>query len=317
MIPDIKLKDFYLQFVSEAKTDIIKYKEKLNTTNEVIEDVYIYIEDKVNILKDYFNLDLNKYPTEWIEKKYNPKNTLYGRCIKILSTIGNHPNRVDLLQVVKYCKLLENKYKHEKMIALANNRANLKLVDYRRYITNYYNKVHKCVLQGMGYKFSYGIGTFICNHWKLDPQLMKRKPKLDYNATALKKKELIAKGIKVYDDKEAAWYQARKIPYDGVDYRVYRNNTDWYEFVFIKSQIAKAGRFDFHRTKYTATKYRGMTYADMAEQLCHNEEDIYNLQVDLRSKLNILLYKDPTKYLNYVRNAEQYKYKRRAHNSKD
>ena len=167
----------------------------------------------------------------------------------------------------------------------------------------------------MGYKFSYGIGTYIINHWKLDPKRIKNKVHLDYAATNAKKKELIAKGIKLYDDKEAAWYEARHIPYNAVDYRIYKENTDWYEFTFIKSEIFKSNNLEYQRTEYVATKYRGMSYTQMAEELCHTEEDIYNLQVDIKYKLNILLYKDPTKYLNYVRNAEQCKYKCGAHNS--
>ena len=167
----------------------------------------------------------------------------------------------------------------------------------------------------MGYKFGYGIGTYIINHWKLDPKRIKNKVHLDYAATNAKKKELLAKGIKLYDDKEAAWYAARHIPYNAVDYRVYKESTDWYEFTFIKSDLSKHYSLDYQRTEYVASKYRGMSYTKMADTLCKTEEDIYTLQVDIKYKLNILLYKDPTKYLNYVRNAEQCKYKRGAHNS--
>ena len=52
-----------------------------------------------------------------------------------------------------------------------------------------------------------------------------------------------------------------------------------------------------------------MSYQDMADQLCNNLDDIVNLNVDIKYKLNILLYKYPEKYLNFVRNAEQSKYK--------
>ena len=191
----------------------------------------------------------------------------------------------------------------------------IKFNTYRKYITAYYNKVHKCVLEGMGYKFSYGIGTYVINHWKLDTTRIKHKIHLDYAATNAKKKELISKGIKLYDDKEAAWYAARHIPYDAVDYRVYKEDTNWYEFTFIKSSIFRSSNLDYQRTEYVASKYRGMSYIQMANQLCNTLDDIYNLQVDIKYKLNILLYKYPTKYLNYVRNAEQCKYKRGAHNS--
>lgn len=315
MLPDITIKGYYLQFIHNAKNDITKYKNNLEVTLSIKEQVYKYIEDNKAILNDSFNINLDDIEIEFCQKKYNPKEYLYNIVIKLLRNIDTHPNRIVLLQLAKYCNILRNENKYNKLIELANKRKNIKFGVYRKYVTAYYNKVHKCVLNGMGYKFSYGIGTYIINHWKLDPKRIKNKVHLDYAATNAKKKELIAKGIKLYDDKEAAWYEARHIPYNAVDYRIYKENTDWYEFTFIKSEIFKSNNLEYQRTEYVATKYRGMSYTQMAEELCHTEEDIYNLQVDIKYKLNILLYKDPTKYLNYVRNAEQCKYKRGAHNS--
>lgn len=315
MLPDITIKGYYLQFIHNAKNDITKYKNNLEVTLSIKEQVYKYIEDNKAILNDSFNINLDDIEIEFCQKKYNPKEYLYNIVIKLLRNIDTHPNRIVLLQLAKYCNILRNENKYNKLIELANKRKDIKFGVYRKYVTAYYNKVHKCVLNGMGYKFSYGIGTYIINHWKLDPKRIKNKVHLDYAATNAKKKELIAKGIKLYDDKEAAWYEARHIPYNAVDYRIYKENADWYEFTFIKSEIFKSNNLEYQRTEYVATKYRGMSYTQMAEELCHTEEDIYNLQVDIKYKLNILLYKDPTKYLNYVRNAEQCKYKRGAHNS--
>lgn len=315
MLPDITIKGYYLQFIHNAKNDITKYKNNLEVTLSIKEQIYKYIEDNKAILNDSFNINLDDIEIEFCQKKYNPKEYLYNIVIKLLRNIDTHPNRIVLLQLAKYCNILRNENKYNKLIELANKRKDIKFGVYRKYVTAYYNKVHKCVLNGMGYKFSYGIGTYIINHWKLDPKRIKNKVHLDYAATNAKKKELIAKGIKLYNDKEAAWYEARHIPYNAVDYRIYKENTDWYEFTFIKSEIFKSNNLEYQRTEYVATKYRGMSYTQMAEELCHTEEDIYNLQVDIKYKLNILLYKDPTKYLNYVRNAEQCKYKRGAHNS--
>ena len=315
MLPDITIKGYYLQFIHNAKNDITKYKNNLEVTLSIKEQVYKYIEDNKAILNDSFNINLDDIEIEFCQKKYNPKEYLYNIIIRLLRNIDVHPDRIVLLQLAKYCNILRNENKYNKLIELANKRKDIKFGVYRKYVTAYYNKVHKCVLNGMGYKFSYGIGTYVINHWKLDPKRVKNKVHLDYAATNAKKKELLAKGIKLYDDKEAAWYEARHIPYNAVDYRIYKENTDWYEFTFIKSEIFKSNNLEYQRTEYVATKYRGMSYTQMAEELCHTEEDIYNLQVDIKYKLNILLYKDPTKYLNYVRNAEQCKYKRGAHNS--
>lgn len=315
MLPDITIKDFYLQFIHNAKTDADKYKDKLDLTIASKDECYKYIDANKDVLKSNFNINLNIYEKEWVRKEYNPKEHLYGILIKLLPSIEEHPKRIVVLQVIKYCNILRVEHRCRRMIALTEKRKNIKFGEYRKYIAAYYNKVHKCILQGMGYKFSYGIGTYVCNHWKLDATKMKNKVHLDYAATYARKKELLAQGVKLYDEKEAAWYAARKIPYNGVDYRVWKENTDWYEFTFLKSQIVKSGSYDYKHTEYVAKKYRGMSYTKMADELCHTEEDIYNLQVDIKYKLNILLYKDPTKYLNYVRNAEQNKYQRGAHNS--
>lgn len=315
MLPDITIKDYYLQFINNANSDIIKYKDKLYITIKVKDSLYNYIQERINIITDDFNIDLTKFDKEWINKEYNSKETLYNIIIRLLQTINEHPNKIIILQIVKYCNVLRVENRLKKLIDIARKRKTIKFNEYRKLVTIYYNKVHKCVLEGMGYKFGYGIGTYVINHWKLDPSKVKNKPRLDYAATNAKKKELLAKGIKLYDDNEAAWYAARHIPYDGVDYRVYKENTDWYEFTFIKSIIFRSSNLEYQRTEYVATKYRGMSYIKMAETLCNTIEDVYNLQVDIKYKLNIILYKDPTKYLNFIRNAEQCKYKRGAHNS--
>lgn len=315
MLPDITIRDYYLQFIHNAKIDIAKYKEKLELTVKLREEVYKYLNDNKTILSSVFNINLDACEKEWINKEYNSAEYLYNRAIKLLQNIDEHPNRIVLLQVTKYCNYLYIEYKCKKLIELATKRKDIKFPQYRKYITNYYIKVHKCVLQGMGYRFGYGIGTYVINHWKLDTERIKNKLHLDYAATNARKKELLAQGKKLYDDKEAAWYAARHIPYDAVDYRVYKESTDWYEFTFLKPEVCRNSSLEYQRTEYIASKYRGMSYTKMADELCKTDEDIYNLQVDIKYKLNIMLYKDPTKYLNFVRNAEQCKYKRGAHNS--
>lgn len=315
MIPDINIKGYYLQFIYNAKVDIAKHKESLETTIKIKKELYDYLHNNKSIIKDSFNINLDKIDIEWNNKTYNPTEYLYKVCIALIKNTIDHPNRVVLLQLIKYCNILRNEYKYNKLIELADKRKNIKFNTYRKYVTAYYVKVHKCVLQGMGYKFSYGIGTYVINYWKLDKKRMNNKHYIDYAATNARKRELLAKGEKLYDDKEAAWYAARHIPYNAVDYRIYKQNTDWYEFTFIKTRLVNCNSLEYQRTQYVATKYRGMSYTDMADQICKTEEDIYNLQVDIKYKLNIMLYKDPTKYLNFIRNAEQCKYKPGAHNS--
>lgn len=315
MIPDIDLKGYYLQFISDAKVDITKYKESLSTTKEIKEKLYNYIDHNKHSIDKDFNIDVTKFDKEWINKEYNSSETLYNKVIKLVNNINQHDSKIHLLQIIKYCNLLRTENKYELAIELANKRKDIKFSVYSKYVVSYYNKVHKTVLEGMGYRFGYGIGTYCINHWKIDPARAKKTKRVDFAATALRKKELIAQGAELYDDKLAAWYKQRNIPYSGVDYRVYKNESHFYEFTFIKSDIFTSSSLEYKRTEYVANKYRGMSYTDMAIKLCNNIEDVYSLQVDIKYKLNIILHKDPTKYLNFIRNAEQCKYKRGAHNS--
>ena len=44
MLPDITIKGYYLQFIHNAKNDITKYKNNLEVTLSIKEQVYKYIE---------------------------------------------------------------------------------------------------------------------------------------------------------------------------------------------------------------------------------------------------------------------------------
>ena len=62
---------------------------------------------------------------------------------------------------------------------------------------------------------------------------------IDFAATNKKKKELIAKGLKPYNEKEAKWCKDNHIPYDGVDYKVYKNDECWYEYCLLGCRLTK------------------------------------------------------------------------------
>lgn len=313
MTPDINTKGFYLQFITNAKKDIESYKESIEANGEVKEQLYNYIATKKDLILNDFNIDLDNYEKEWIDKQYTTAETLNEKVRKIVYTLSDHPNRIILLQVIKYCAALKQEYKYNRLIILAHKRKNIKYGEYVKYITAYYNKVHECVLNGMGYKYSYGIGVFVINYWKLDRSKLFKTRMVDFAATAAAKKEILDKGLIPYDEKEADWYKMRNLPYHGVKYKVYKEDNHYYEFTFIKSDIFTRSSLQYKKVEYVATKYRGMGYEKMAEVLCPKIEDVYNLQVDIKYKLNIILHKDPTKYLNFIRNEDQLKYKRGAH----
>lgn len=316
MVSDITIQDYYHQFIHNANKDIKTYEQIAKDIIKDKEEHYNHIKDYVSFVRNSFKVDLNTIE-EWSTKKYNDKEYLYQLFMKFIKDETDEKKKRIALAILKYCNVLRRENNNNKNLEFAIRQSKLAFKDYRNYTSMYSNKIHKCVLKGMGYKFGYGTGIYVINHWKIDKKLSKKRPSIDYAETNRRKKELLAKGVKLYDKKEAAWYKARHIPYDAVDYRVYRNDSSWYEFTFINSKIAGGSKLDYKRSEYVSSKYREMSYKDMANALCKTEEDVYDLQLDIKYKLNILLYKNPNIYLNYIRNAEQDKYKPGAHNSKN
>lgn len=311
MSPDIKIKDYYLKFINEAK-DSIKETTKLKKDCVIIkEDIHNYISKHKTEIAAEYNINLDDFKIEWKNKQYNPAEKLNNKVVYILKTRTKYYNKSNILQLAKYCKILYTEHTYDKSIELANDRKNLSFKDYKYFVYRYYTAVHKATLEGFGYRYDGGIGDYMICHWIIKDDSKKHKRYLDYNKTNIRKKELLAKGLKLYDAKEEAWYRARNIPYDGVEYRVYKDGNDFYDFSFRHSSITKKSTLEYKKTEYVSVKYRGMTYQQIADCFCKTDEDIFNLQVDIKYKLNMLLYKDPTKYLRYVRTVDQIKYKYR------
>lgn len=304
MTPDVKLKDYYLKFIRNVNNDISKYREQLVLIKEKLSVQYETITNYYDFYKNNYDINLNDY-SEYSNKNYNPSNTLYVKINKFINIEEDAVNRNKLHQITKYCNLLRNKYDTLNLINLTNERKKLSFSKYREIVFNYYNKVHKCVLEGNGYKFNYGIGIFCINRWKVNQKAI--RPRIDYNETRLRKQELIAQGKKIYNENQAAWYEARGIPYDGIDYRVFKTETHTYEMTFIKSNILSKSAIQFKHAEYINIKHRGKSYTQMAD-ICKTFDDIINFQVDIKYKLNMMLYKYPNTYMNFIRNAEQEKY---------
>ena len=129
-------------------------------------------------------------------------------------------------------------------------------------------------------------------------------------------KELKAKGIRLYNKEEAEWCKQNNIPYDGVDYKVYKSNDYYYEFKLIDNNRYHSVNVKFIRKDRFPKDFSGKSHEEIAKA-CKSVDDIYKLKADIRCKLMILLHYEPMSYLNFVRNAEQNEHNVGAHNSKN
>lgn len=304
MFPNATIKTYYLHFIRKAKQEYYDNKAKLKVLQNKHSELKDVIRKHKDYIRDKYGLSVDKY-NEYTLNEYNPGNALESAFNRCVSNCHNVLDKNLFSKCLAYCYNLTKIDNTERTIAYAKKRIDIKPGVYEKYIRRYYEEVHKQILEGNGYKFTNQIGTLVINHWKTDKPL---KTILDYKATAIKKKELQDKGIKIYNDNEAAWYAARHIPYDGVDYRVFKEDNHFYEICFINTKICNS-TYVFKHSEYVNAKLRGITHQQIADKYCHTFDDIVHLPVDIKVKLNILLYKDPNKYLNFVRNADQFKHK--------
>lgn len=94
---------------------------------------------------------------------------------------------------MRYCNLVKKANDYIVALKLATRRSELSLSDYKKYIHRYYSYgVHKCVLEGYAYHFKYEIGDLVINFWRYRDK--PRDTYVDWNATRLKKQEIIDAG---------------------------------------------------------------------------------------------------------------------------
>lgn len=309
---DISFDDYYRQFIYK-----VKCRRKVATKSHIQycknrNSVHDYLTNYKDKIKEALEIDIDSY-VGFVDKIYDE--TLHNKVINLLKGVKtDNPARVYCIQLNKYCQLLQEIDKLTKEIDICNKLSKMSRLEYMNYVNTYYARVHKTILDGQGYKFDNGIGILLINRWKINEG--GRKTYVDYNESYKRKQELIKKGIKLYNKVEAEWYKARHIPYDGVKYTVFRNESYYYEFTIANSMLAKKATLEYVHPETIPPKFKKMTHKQIAET-CRTYSDIWKLQVDIKVKLNILLIKDPTKASNYVRNRTEEKYSYRKNNSQD
>lgn len=316
MRADFELSDYYNIYINNAKNDIKEYSTKLKECEKVKLILYNRIIQNIGIIKESFNLDIFIYK-EFYNKEYDDSNKLYNLIRKFLR-VGewSRNERLVLMFILRYIQTLKKEVEYKHYIEVASNRTKVTFKEYHQIVKQYYLQVHKAILEGKGYKFEKGLGILQINYWRRQ-FTNKFKVKIDFNKTNINRRALIAKGLKPFRIQEAREYASQGKQYDGVEYKVVRNDDNFYEITIERSYIFPRKTMEFQREEYIHSKLRGLSFQQMGMKYCKTLDDIVNLPVDIRVKLNILNFLFPNAYTNFIRNAERTKYKYRKDYSKD
>ena len=286
---DITPKTVYLKFRNKAIIEYEHLVRKAERISNAKETCYKYLSArKGNIAADY-NLILDDYTIEFVNQEYNPLLELEKNVIKLLKK-DIKGKRQDIIELAKWCSILKNEYNTYKELKLCKKKSELTFDEYKTYLFDYYCQVHKIILEGNTYKFGHGIGTIRFRKFAFN----KNYRSIDFDATRKRKQELIDAGKKVYNKLEAINAKVQGKEYYGIPYVVYKTSNYGYTLKLENSIIVRDRLpYDFKPVSYINYKYRGYNYNQIIEKFCKTEEDINYLQVDLRTKLALLLIINP------------------------
>lgn len=202
-------------YLLKYKIKINLYLKELNHYMIARDKVYYHLEDYKNIITHYTNYQYSK----------NEDYGLYG--IQLLNEVKfkeNYeiPKKVKdemmvLLNTLINCTNMINECRNE--LKKLSVKAKLKTSEFN-FITNTFFELAATEIIEKGARFSFGkrAGTI-----KIIPS-RKSRTSVDFNATRLKKKEIIAKSLKPYNKEEHEKAILAGEEYNGVKYLVYRDN---------------------------------------------------------------------------------------------
>ena len=186
MKPDYKINDYYYMFVNQAKQNI-QYAGSIDDGIRVVKTAYAILLDCKNRLIENvtelydLGIKLIDFPIEWGMTKYNSEELLFKKAHKMLKEFEVGPKRLLVLQVVKYCGLLKHCNRHINNYEVAKSTSSLKFKEFKALVNKFYGYgVHKAILDGYAYAYSYGIGDLLISRWttgkpKMMPLLLLRR----------------------------------------------------------------------------------------------------------------------------------------------
>lgn len=292
---DVTPKTVYLKFRNKAIIEYERLVRKAERISNAKETCYNYLIARKGNIADKYNINLDDYIIEFINQTYNPLKALEKSVIKLLKK-DIKDNRQDIIELAKWCSIIKNEYELGNSLRIAKIKTQLTFDDYKKCLFDYYCQVHKIILNGEMYKFSHGIGTIRFRKFTFNENYRS----IDFAATRKRKQELIDAGYIPYNKSDAATAQAEGKEYDGIPYIVSKNCKYGYSIKMENSLLIKDRLpYDFKPVSYINAKYRNMTYEEILNKFCKTEDDINYLQVDLRTKLSLLLLMNPGKSLNF------------------
>lgn len=294
----------YSEYYDKMRERTIPKREEvvgtLDKAKGELEELYNIVRDNTEVYKS-LGVTLSTY-NEYAENKYITGEFLdYARTL-FINRKNNYEANAQLFHLYRYARKqkevhdLEHDLNHyDKLLSLTKRQ-------YSSILRTFYTEVHRqMILFGKGYVFEGNLGWICINRCHID----EAKRRIDYFATAKRKKEILEAGGRLYNEEENKWCDANGIKYDGQDWRVFLKSEYCYEIPLLNCRIKNGGKYKLSIADYRNRTLRGKSNKQLIEECGGDLEVICNLRVDLKAKLNLCLEADNGIYLNFIRNEDQ------------
>lgn len=292
---------YYRLMIERSSEGLAKAIDLKEQSEEKAKELHDKLEENASGYINTFGIHLENYP-EFVQNKYID-GTFYKTARGLFINRSNDYKIVsDLYDIYNYANYQKSIHDTENDIKHYNKLLGLSLKDYTEMLRLFYTEVHKkLILEGKGYAFGEHIGWICVNRIVLK----NRKKMVDYAATKKREKELIEKGIRIYNKEEAEWCKANGIEYIAEDKRVYKDNEYCYEIPLIDCKLPKAWDLKLTMSDYRHSKYKGKTNDDLIKECNGDINKICELQVDLKCKVTLCDKADKLLYTKFIRNENQ------------
>ena len=292
---DYDINDCYNHFISKAEEDKLAYEHELSEYEKNIDYLHSILNASQYVLKRRFDIILDTF-VEFKDKVYNENEDLYNKAVKFAKIFEDEESIKLLNNLIKYCNILKNIYICKKAIDNCDRRKNVPFATYKNLLRKYYHNVNAKALSGKGVRFSNGLGIFVVNYEKTDNWGGRKT--IDFQATARAKKELLERGLRPYDKKEAEEYKRAGITYNGVECTIYKDARYRLSVDMIAPTAFRGGMLKIVPVNTIPANLRGISYQEFAERF--SEEELNNRNIYILTRAEVNLKRNPLNYLRYT-----------------
>ncbi len=297
----INYREYYASMKEHFKSLLEETKQQLKDISDKELVVYNKVKNNILFYKSNFDVDLFDY-SEFKDNEYQT-----GKLHKLAKGLyinrdNNYELVSDLFDLYDLAIKQKTIHTYKKDIIKYNKILALSVKDYNELLRTFYTAVQKqLILKGRGYSLEGSLGWICINRCHIDRQ----RTMIDYAATKKRKKELLEKGIRLYNKEEAEFCKNNNIEYKAEDYRVFMKNEYCYQIPLIGCKLPNGSKYKLHISDYRATSIRSKSNEDLIKEANGDLNKILEYPADLRLKLNLCNKVDKMLYLNFIRNENQ------------